>query len=167
VNGVNLSYLLDMDPLSITASVVTLSEAIRRIIHLVAKVRSHLNFTDEIDTLIANVELLSHALDTASSTLPSMPPASASRLLPIISESRQILNEIESIVRGCDEAIYKDSGKLTIHIRIFWMKRVSKVRRLKERLNEILFGILFFFTISERYVNQLKYEIFTNCPGNL
>jgi len=136
-----------MDPLSIIASVITLGEAVRRIVQLAAKIRSNLKFTQGLDSLISNVELLSHALDTASSCLPFMHPESASRLVPIISESQYILLQIENLVRECEDDIQKSSGNFNLRVRICWVKRAAKVQKLKERLSHILFGVQFFFAI--------------------
>ena len=149
-----------MDPLSIVASVITLSEAVRRIVRLAAQIRTHSKFTKDLKYLIANVELLNHALDAASSTLSSMPLQDTSKLLPIVSESRCILQQIEELVRKCDDDI-QHSGSFNVRVRVRGIKRASKAQKLSERLQQVLFGILLFFSVCERYM-KIPYDDMTS-----
>jgi hypothetical protein len=143
-----------MDPLSITVSVITLTEAVRRIIDLYKRVCSSLAITEEIDGLLSTVTLLGHALGLISSNLPSLPQESVTLLLPTIRECHAVLECMDELIQGCEASRPKSQPSLKLRSRMYWIKRADKIQKLKDRLNGHIFGLAFFFVIFDKYVRQ-------------
>ena len=123
-----------MDPLSITVSVVALSEAGRRLIHLLLEVRKSLSAIDEIDALRTDIHRLNIVLHATYSILPLLDTDCSVDCLKILEDCYKTIQVLETEMRSLKKTCRKRASKACIQlVRMHWMSRKAKIEVNKVR----------------------------------
>lgn len=140
-----------MDPLSIIAGAIAISEAIKRLAQLMNKVRHCFQAADGVDALKADLDRLEFIINATATSLPSATTAFATQVAVIISDCQQVLHNLEALIIQAQNVSPTITGRARIPlVRMNLMTKEGKLKALKTRLRDLLFTLLLLLVLEQR-----------------
>jgi uncharacterized protein YbcI len=138
-----------MDPRSLAASVIVVGRAGDRLLKLILRTRRYLKASDEIDTLIQELQRLKMVIEAVESASSALLPKQASSIQVIFFDCNKIIQEMEGILSACRKGLINLDGVICIHrLRLRWARQRSRTKDLKQQLRDAMSSLLLFTTIS-------------------
>jgi hypothetical protein len=122
-----------MDPLSIVASVIAISQAGDSLIQLLQRFRLYFNVFDHIEALVDELCHLRLILDTVHMAAANLPGRYVAGLAKSLDACKLIILELETILTESSKT--KSTLKSQLH-RVRWVKKKNKVESLRVRLRD-------------------------------